>query len=355
MDPTIARMLDANSNRAREALRVMEDYARFGLNDDELCGRLKRLRHGLAEALAALHIDDALLARNTPGDVGTQLSTPAEMRRLGIADVVTAAGKRLSEALRVLEEAGKTIDAGAAATIEQLRYEGYGLEQMLARAAPQAGRFAGVRLYVLLTESLCKLPWEQTLDAVLAGGATCVQLREKALADGELLRRARIVAEKCRTRGVVSIINDRPDIARLSGADGVHVGQTDLPVAEIRRLMGHEMIVGVSTERLEQARQAVRDGATYIGVGPMFPTTTKDKPRLAGPTYARDAVAAVPLPCVAIGGIAAGNVGQLTAVGVRAVAVCAAVIGDADPAARCRELAASLPPVNPPSAVPSPR
>ena len=343
MDLTLARMIDANANRAREALRVLEDYARFGLNDDTLCTQLKALRHGLLDALRLIHIDDALLARDTLGDVGTSVKTAAEFQRTGLADIVIAAAKRLSEALRVLEESAKTINRDAAASIEKIRYQGYTLEQILTRAVRQTDRFTGVRLYVLLTESLCKLPWEQTLDAVLAGGATCVQLREKSLPDSELLRRARILAQKCRAAGALSIVNDRLDIALLAGGDGVHVGQTDLPAAELRKLAGHHLIIGVSTENLPQAQQAVRDGATYIGVGPMFPTSTKEKPRLAGPAYAAEATAAIPIPCVAIGGINLQNVEQLTAVGTRAVAICGAIISDPDPAARCAELIKKLP------------
>jgi thiamine-phosphate pyrophosphorylase len=342
MKPAESRILDANANRAREALRVLEDYARFVLDDGTLSGQLKELRHGLAAALQQLHIDDALLARDTTADVGTAIKTTAEFNRHSLADVVTAAGKRLSEALRVLEEIAKTIDPAPAAAIEQLRYRGYTLEQTLVRIARQTDRFADVQLYVLLTASLCKHSWEHTLECLILGGAQCIQLRENDLPDAEFLRRARFFASKCRAAGVISIINDRTDIAQLAAADGVHLGQTDLPCTEARKLLGHHAIIGVSTENLDQARQAVRDGATYIGVGPMFPTSTKEKPRLAGPAYAAQAFQAVTVPCVAIGGITPHNVDQLIAVGVRTVAVCSAIIGDADPAVRCRDFANKL-------------
>ena len=151
----------------------------------------------------------------------------------------------------------------------------------------QQNRFAGVHLYVLLTESLCAVSWEATLRGVLRGGAQCVQLREKFLPDAVLLERARTLVKHCRRHGAVSIINDRPDIALLSNADGIHLGQSDLPCAEARKLLGHNAIIGVSTENLTQARQALHDGASYIAVGPMFPTTTKIKPRIAGPAYAQ--------------------------------------------------------------------
>ncbi len=337
-----ARILDANANRAREALRVLEDYARFVLDDAKISAELKTLRHDLAAALGQLNIEDAILARDTVADVGTAISTSAEFVRETLADVVIAAGKRLSEALRVLEEVAKAVNAAPAAAIEQIRYRGYTLEQTLARIVRQADRFANVQLYVLLTEALCRKPWEQTLDALLTGGAQCIQLREKELPDQEFLRRARMVAQRCRQAGVISIINDRPDIAQLAGADGVHLGQTDLPCAEARKLLGHGPIIGVSTENLIQARQAVHDGATYVGVGPMFPTNTKEKPRIAGPAYAADAVKSVSVPCVAIGGIMPENVGALTTVGVCCVAVCSAIIGAADPAVRCRDFLAKL-------------
>jgi thiamine-phosphate pyrophosphorylase len=342
MKPAEFRILDANANRAREALRLLEDYARFVLDDGLISGQIKDIRHALAAALQQLNIDDAILSRDTTGDVGTSIKTASEFDRHSLADVVVAAGKRLSEALRVLEEVAKTGAPAPAAAIEQLRYCGYTIEQTLVRAARQADRFGGVQLYVLLTAALCRQPWENTLEGLILGGAQCIQLREKELADAEFLRRARFFAGKCRAAGVISIINDRPDIAQLAAADGVHLGQTDLPCAEARKILGHQAIIGLSTENLDQARQAVRDGATYIGVGPMFPTSTKEKPRLAGPAYAAQAINAVGLPCVAIGGINPQNVDQLTAVGVRAVAICSAIISDADPAGRCREFANKL-------------
>jgi thiamine-phosphate pyrophosphorylase len=342
------RMLDANANRAREALRVMEDYARFVMNDEATAEEVKGIRHALAGVMA--EFPDAILARDTAGDVGTSIKTERELKRAELGEVVIAAGKRLSEALRVVEEVLKIDSPQSALEIEKARYRGYVVEQTLARVIGLAERFAGVHLYVLLTEKLCKLRWEKTLDAILAACSQpkertpnlAIQLREKELDGGEFLRRARVVVEKCRAAGAISIVNDRVDIAQLAGADGVHLGQTDLPAGQARKILGGRAIIGVSTENLEQAQKAVRDGATYIGVGPMFPTTTKEKPRIAGPAYAKQAVANIPVPCVAIGGVIPRNVGELKAVGVKCVAVCSAVISDADPAARCREFLAAL-------------
>ena len=139
------------------------------------------------------------------------------------------------------------------------------------------------------------------------------------------------------------IINDRPDVAALCGADGVHVGQDDLPVADARRIVGAGRLVGVSTHTLAQARPAAADGADYIGVGPMFATATKDAGPVAGPQLLRQVAAEVPLPHVAIGGITADNVAQLVAAGARRVAVCSAVIAAADPQAAARAIVEQLP------------
>jgi thiamine-phosphate pyrophosphorylase len=340
MSPQVLRILDANANRAREALRVVEDYARFVLNDERLCAALKQVRHDLTEALQPL-VADAILCRDTPGDVGTTAAKPeSELRREDLAHVVTAAGKRLGEALRTLEEYLKTIDPSRAARVESVRYRCYDLEQTIARTLrPAARAVAGVKLYVLITEKLCKTPWFDAAERAILGGADCLQLREKELEGGELLRRARRLVDLCREHDVTCIINDRVDVAVLSGAHGVHVGQTDLPATEVRKIIGRDKVVGVSTHNLDQARQAVRDGADYIGVGPVFVSGTKPREFLPGLDFARQvAHANLPIPAIAIAGITASNVDEVRASGIRAVAVTAAVIGAADVRAAARDL-----------------
>ena len=333
------RMLDANFNRAREALRTLEDYCRFVLNDGDLSGSCKTLRHELCAHIASLGANDAVLTRDTPGDVGVTIKAGDELRRETLQNVVAAAAKRLTEALRVLEELSKLQSATVAAHIESLRYQCYAVEQAILKQAGQRNKIAHVGLHILLTESLCRRPWRETLAAILEGGADVVQLREKNLRDGELLNRARIVVEACRKLGRLSIINDRTDIALAAGASGVHLGQNDMPCDHARRLAGSELIIGVSTENIQQAQAAARDGASYIGAGPMFPTTTKEKPRLAGPVYIRELITAeFALPVIAIGGISQENLPELIVAGVKAIAVSSAVISSNAPAAACQQL-----------------
>ena len=150
----------------------------------------------------------------------------------------------------------------------------------------------------------------------------------------------------CREHGAAGVINDRPDIAISAGADGVHVGQEDLPVGAVRKIAGMSLLVGVSTTSMAQAMRAAREGADVCGVGPMFATSTKHKPTIAGAAYLREYLAepaTAGVPHVAIGGITPENVGELGAAGCRGVAVSGAVCGAAEPGEVCREILRRLP------------
>lgn len=324
MTPTL-RILDANANRAREALRVLEDYARFTLNDAMLSADLKNLRHELTVALQPI-LTLSLLHRDTPGDVGRENKTAAEFSRPDLASVITAAGKRLGEALRSLEEFTKTVDPHTAAQIEKIRYRFYDLELRMGRTLHPA-KFDQVRLCVLITKFACKIPWLEAAEQAILGGADCLQLREKEMESGELLCRAKAFVALCKKHKVISIINDRPDIAMLADSDGVHVGQGDLPAVEVRKLIGPDKIVGVSTHNLDQARQALSDGANYIGVGPIFKSPTKPRDISPGLPFASEVSGEIPLPALAIAGITLENLSQVLATGIQAIAVTAAVVG----------------------------
>jgi thiamine-phosphate pyrophosphorylase len=336
----VLRLLDVNANRAREALRVIEDYARFVLDSAELCGQLKSLRHEFSQTLRSW-TDESIIHRDTPGDVGRDIKTASETTRRDLADVVTAAAKRLGEALRSIEEFLKTAGREDAARIESIRYRFYAIEQTLAATLRPRERFAGVRLYVLISESACKSGWLAAAEAAIDGGADCLQLREKALGDRELLARAEQLTRLCHGRGVLCIINDRPDIAALAGADGVHLGQDDLPATQARRIVGSRGIIGISTHNLEQARAAILAGADYIGVGPIFKSPTKPRDFVAGLEYAA-AAATLPIAKVAIAGIGLENVDDVLSAGINAIAVTAAVTGCQDVREAARRLKEKL-------------
>lgn len=337
-----ARIVDASANRAREALRVLEDHARLVMNDAFLSRRLKELRHGLAQALGELPGGLLLTARDTQHDVGTTISTPHEQERATIGDVVHANAKRLQEALRSLEEYGKVLSPRLGQAIERIRYEAYTMEKSLVLDADARGRLADARLYVLVTESLCRASLEGTIREAVDGGADVIQLREKDLSDRVLLARARDVRQLTRRLGALFIVNDRPDIAVLAEADGVHLGQDDMPLQEARRLLGPDALIGVSTHDLAQLQRAILEGANYLGVGPTFASATKSFAALAGLEFVRQAMALTTLPAFALGGITAENIDQVVAVGATRVAVSQAICAADDPRAAARVLRRAL-------------
>ena len=334
----VYRILDANANRAREALRVAEEAARFALERPDLAEALKRLRHDLRAALARLDPKAMLAARDTAGDVGTAISTASEASRAGTFDVARAAFKRLTEALRAIEEYGKVIDAGVAAAVEKLRYRAYDLEKRFEEAARPKTLLDKGGLCVLLTESLCRRPWREVLRGILAGGAAAVQVREKEMPDAARLQRAREIVAAAHEAGALATVNDRPDLAVLAAADGVHGGQDDLAAQEARRIAGPDRIVGVSTHSLAQALAAAEAGADYIGCGPMFQSTTKPQEVIPGPALCAEVTRQVGLPVMAIGGITAATAPQVLAAGARWVAAATTVCAADDPEAETRRL-----------------
>lgn len=199
-------------------------------------------------------------------------------------------------------------------------------------------------LYVIIDPDACRgRSPVQVARLALEGGASVVQWRDKRRDKGEQLPDARAIRDLCRERGVPFIVNDHADLAWALGADGVHVGQRDLPAPLVRALLP-DAIVGVSTNNAEEARRAVAGGATYVAVGSVFPTRTKTTIRPADPDRVRQVRAAVDVPIVAIGGIDAANVDLVIAAGADAAAVISAVCGADDPRAAAQALASRLGP-----------
>ncbi|MFO1006606.1 MAG: thiamine phosphate synthase [Planctomycetaceae bacterium] len=338
----VSRILDASANRCREGLRVVEDYARMILNDGHLARRIKEVRHSLAPLLSYLHLDDAVRARDTEHDVGTSIHTTFEMARPSAWSVAIANLKRVQEALRTLEEYGKTIDPRAAAEIGQLRYQFYTIEKGLFTTQGAIERLSDCQLYLLVTDELCPRGAGPVVKAAIKGGVDIIQLREKTLTDRRFLELAKWVREWTAEAGVLLIVNDRPDLACLADADGVHVGQGDLTVHEARKIVGGQKLVGVSTHAIEQARQAVMDGADYLGMGPVFTSRTKSFESFAGLEYVTQLTREIALPSFAIGGITASNVSQVLAAGARRVAVSSEICQAEDPERMTAELKESL-------------
>jgi thiamine-phosphate pyrophosphorylase len=330
------RILDAAANRAGEGLRVVEDYLRFALDDRHLTSLCKTLRHDLTTVLAAVPLTDRHVARETQVDVGVAIPV-GDSTRADATAVVAANFKRVEQALRTLEEYGKLIDASLGADFERLRYRVYTLERAVDLTRTSIDRLGDARLYVLLDGRESLDAFTSLAAALVAAEVHIVQLRDKRLTDRELAARARRLRELTRGTKTMAIINDRPDIAWLADADGVHVGQEELSVKDARTIVGPTSLVGLSTHSLQQARAAVVDGANYIGVGPTFSSTTKVFESLAGPDLVRAVAAEIRLPAFAIGGITLENISDVLATGITRVAVSAAIVESADPASAAHE------------------
>lgn len=178
----------------------------------------------------------------------------------------------------------------------------------------------------------------EQVEAALKGGASCVQLREKELDEEEFLKEALELSALCRKYGVPFFINDNVEIAIKCHADGIHVGQEDMEAAQVRKKVGDDMMIGVSVHSVEEALEAVRNGADCLGVGAMFSTSTKTDVDVLTKETLRDICAAVEIPVVAIGGINKSNIAQLSGTGVDGVALVSAIFAADDIESECRKL-----------------
>lgn len=333
------RLLDANGNRAAEGLRVLEDVARFALDDARLATLAKDLRHGVRTAIP----DRAVLARDTAGDVGTAITAAGEMERARPVELIRANAARACEALRAAEEACKLLAlAPAAAALEAIRYRTYQLESGLLSRFP-AWLFHRVRLYALVDTSLTDKPVE-VAAAVARGGAGAVQLRAKALGIRAYRDLAARVQETCRAHSALFVVNDHAAVAAALGADAIHVGQDDLTVADVRAVVGPGCAVGLSCHTPEQAREALTVGADYLGLGPMYATTTKPHEPCRGPQLLDAVKPFLDRPSYAIGGLDLGRLRELRLRLPHGAAIAGALCRAADPERAAGELLAVLQP-----------
>jgi len=340
------RIIDANTNRASEGIRVLEDLARFSLESEELSRSLKELRHQLQTSIQQLGISQAALleSRDTNQDVGTAITTSNEQsRKEGLVDIASAAAKRAQEAIRVLEESSKALGYSGA-SFESIRYKLYDIHRDLVLKMERP--YPRWSVCVLVTKSLClhHTPRSVIQDAARAG-AECIQIREKDMPSDEFLEHASAMVSCAHEHGMIAIINDRVDIALASKADGVHLGQQDLPISVARSILGGRAIIGRTCTNNEQLHEAFNQGADYCGLGPVFSSTTKQKPNLGGINLLESAMEDALLqkkPMLAISGIAPSNIDLIAATGFPGVAVSSAVCSASAPYTACRAIVEAM-------------
>lgn len=339
----VQRILDANLDRAREGLRVVEEWCRLGLEHRALAAECKSLRQELAQ----WHTQDLRAARQTNTDVGTQLTHANEEARSHLGHLLQANLCRVQEALRVIEEYAKLVTPSLAIAAKELRYRVYILESQLldAQTTPLNPRLKQLRhtsLYLVTSPDEHLL---QIVEAALEGGLRLVQHRDKINDDQTRLELGRQLRKLCDRHHALFIVNDRADIALGVEADGVHLGQTDISMALARQILGPHRLIGRSTTNPTELNRAIAEGADYVGVGPVYATPTKPGKAAAGLDYIRYALERAPMPQFAIGGIDRTNVQNVIATGAKQVAVVRAIMAATDVKAATQQLLSQLLPI----------
>lgn len=330
----IARILDANLDRSREGLRVIEEWCRLGLENSHWAESCKQMR----QEIASWHTSDLRMARDTPNDPGTHLSHPQEATRESIEQLLQANLCRVQEALRVLEEYGKLYDPNMGNAFKKIRYRVYSLEsELLTSPLYQKLKKSSVYLVTSETDNLLNI-----VESALQGGLTLVQYRKKNVDDIIRLEMAQKLCELCHKYDALFIVNDRVDIALEVDADGVHLGQQDVPISLARRILGPNKIIGRSTTNPQEMAKAIAEKADYIGVGPVYATPTKPDKQPAGLDYVKYAAETSPIPWFAIGGIDENNVTEVMASGATQVAVVRAIMEADNPQKATQKLLKKL-------------
>lgn len=335
----IYRIIDANVNRASEALRVLEDWARFGKDNLVTSEKLKKTRHELNNIFSVF--SNLILSRESILDVGREIKN--ETNRSILRDIINANCKRLEESLRVLSEYGQLLNIDTK-SIEDNRYEVYTLQKELIINEKYL-RLHNSKIYLITNRDNFRsdVDFLSVIEKSIEGGVDIIQLREKKEKESKILELAKEIKNLIKNTNVLFIINDRLDIALACDADGVHLGQDDLPANDARKITPTGFLIGLSTHSFEQGQKAINSGADYLGVGPVFPTPTKPDYKVAGLEYVRWAKENLKeIPWFAIGGIDEKNIEEVVNEGAKKVAVVRAIMNAKDPQKATKRLKDSL-------------
>ncbi len=334
------RIIDVNINRAAEAARILEELARFYLDNRELSEKLKNIRHIICKSYDS-NYDLLLKSRDTVNDIGIEIENPT--KRINLISVFKANIKRLEQALRVLAE----YSSDKFSVFENLRYESYTIEKIMWEKLSMKInkiRLIDKKLYLVTNSDSFNSDGEflDAAAAALKGGVDILQLREKHSDAKRIIELGKRLRELCSIYNALFIINDRIDIAQIVQADGVHMGQDDIDVHLAREIVGENFIIGVSTHAPEQAQKARNDGADYIGVGPIFSTPTKQGVTPVGFEYLNWVGKNIDIPYFAIGGIDISNCDEVIKNGAKRIAVVRAIMNAVSPEIAAEEFARKL-------------
>jgi len=350
-------MLDANINRACEGARVLEDVARFIFDDAEMSCILRNIKHDIRKGVPDLH-DLLIYSRNSENDKGIQNSLSSSIdARKDIRSLTEANFKRLEEALRSIEECLKISEKYEKAKYyEKLRFYVYTCEKnfcekhykvqanvinnCIHQNRSKRENFKLEGLYCITAEQYSNGRSNiEVAEHMINSGIKYIQYREKEKSLKQKYEECVKIREMTAKAGVLFIINDHADLALITGADGVHIGQDDIPIKEVRKIVGQDMIIGISTHSPEQALKAAEEGADYIGVGPIYRTfTKKDVCEPVGIEYLKYVASNINIPFVAIGGIKEHNIHEVINAGARCAAMVTEIVGAEDIGEKIRKI-----------------
>jgi thiamine-phosphate pyrophosphorylase len=317
----IYRIIDANLNRASEALRVLEDWSRFVKNNQELSQNLKSLRHELNNFFKP----NIVFHRESVTDVGR--FNENKTKRNSVRDIIRANSKRFEESIRTLAEYGSLIDLNIK-RLEEIRYEMYTLEKELLRNEKLL-RLHNASLYLISSSNgfNSRKDFFKVIEEAIEGSIDIIQLREKNSSEKDIIEISKEIQRLINKTDILFIMNDRTDLAIACNADGVHLGQDDLSVIEARKISHDGFIIGLSTHNIEQGIKGKTSGADYLGVGPVFATPTKPDYNPCGLEYVKWASKNLnDIPWFAIGGIDETNAYKVADSGAGRIAVVRAIM-----------------------------
>ena len=326
-DLRIAQIIDANLDRAREGLRVLEDWARFALGRKDLVMSFKNFRQTLGKHHLKIYKD----SRNFIADKCAGLSHPEQFKRNNVSSIICSNAARVQEALRVIEEFTRDHNQNLCKISSEIRYEIYNLEIVLLEAHSnyllrKVLKENDLYFITLDTDNLF-----EKIKNILEGGVKIVQLRCKQGKDSDNIKFAIKVKELCNEFGALFLINDRVDIALACKADGVHLGKDDMDIKSARSILGFSKIIGVSANNELDIKKAIQDGCDYLGIGPVFATTTKKDKHPLGIDTLKSLTKDISIPWFAIGGVKEENISLLKENNICKVAIITDLINSKKP------------------------
>ena len=323
----ISQIIDANLDRAREGLRVLEDWARFGLGLENYVIKIKNFR----QILGKNHLEIYKKSRNHIEDQCKGLSHVEQTNRKSPEKIISSNAARVQEALRVIEEFSRLNNKELSKIASEIRYEIYTLEVELLNfnTRKKLGKIIRENDLYAITDQ--KSDVIEKIEDILIGGVKIIQYRFKTGTDKDHLEEAIKIKKLCQKYNSLFIVNDRVDIALASNADGIHLGQDDLDLKTARKILGNSKIIGISANNEIDIANSIKDGCDYIGIGPVFKTLTKKDKEPLGLEKIKTLTKDIKVPWFAIGGINIKNISYLKNNGFSKFALVSELMNSDDP------------------------